>query len=439
MTRRIVLCTFILLICLPLPAKAKALRYTLKEAVEHALVANPSVEAKLLAMEKAKMDVGVATSYFLPTVSLISGRSKMHNEGGSGSSDEYSNITVTNGMRIGLSLFAGFAHLNNLQKSMLTVDVENARHGLARLELIGNIQLMFLNLLKAREDIKTVQESKKRIMTQLKAAQAFVKVGMAPYLNVLQNEVELARVRQEEIRAANTIRTAKVTLNKYLNYDTDVPVEYVGELSDYSGVVPYTEEEALQVSLYSRPDLIIAQKSVAVATKQSHITAGRYLPTVNFSFDSMRSRKDYNPDGYPFPNDYSRSYWNLGFNFSWEIFSGGGTTFALLGDRKAMASMRKDYENAMTTAKADVIKALLDIEAARELIATSRKGLEAAKESYAMADRRYQTNTGTITELLDAQVRLTEAEGYYSTALAEFQSARSRFFYNIGRENTGLD
>ena len=48
------------------------------------------------------------------------------------------------------------------------------------------------------------------------------------------------------------------------------------------------------------------------------------------------------------------------------------------------------------------------------------------------------TNIGTITDLVDAQVRLTEAERDASQALAGYHSARARFYFNIGRENPGL-
>ena len=431
-------CVFLVLLCLPLPAGAKTATYDLKQAVEYALEVNPSVESKLYALEKVRMDVGVAQSYMLPTVTLVSSLSKMTNSGGAGTSEDYSNKSRGSGIRVSQSLFAGFSHLNNLIRTMLAVDAEQARHRQAKLELITNVQLQFLNLLKSREDMKTVLDSKKRIITQLKAAEAFVKVGMAPYLNVLQNEVELSKVNQQEIRTQNAIRNAEVMLNRYLGYDTGDAISYVGDLRDFNGVVGYTEEEAIHTSMYSRPDLIIAQKSVAMAIKQSHATAGRYLPAVNLSYDSMRSKKDYSD--YPYTNnDYSRSYWNIGVNVSWEIFAGGNTTFTYLGDKKQIASLRKAYEDTMAGARAEVIRALLDIQAAKELIAASRKGIEAASESYAMANRRYSTNTGTITELLDAQVRLTEAEVAYSLSLTEYHSARARFFYHIGKENTGLE
>ena len=92
----------------------------------------------------------------------------------------------------------------------------------------------------------------------------------------------------------------------------------------------------------------------------------------------------------------------------------------------------------MSSARAEVIRSLLDIGAAKELIGASRAGVTAARESYDMANRRYLTNTGTITELLDAQLRLTQAENDESQAFHDFQAARSKFYYYIGQKNSNL-
>ena len=78
------------------------------------------------------------------------------------------------------------------------------------------------------------------------------------------------------------------------------------------------------------------------------------------------------------------------------------------------------------------------MKAADELIKATHVGLSAAKESYDMANRRYTTNTGTITELLDAQLRLTQAQNDESQALNDYHAARSKFFYYIGQKNPSL-
>ena len=415
----------------------RAASFTMEQAVSRALDVNPTIQSKLLVLEQARMNVGVAQSYFWPRVSIVASYNELQNrsEVQTYSSDNLSSKSWSQGWRLTLSLFAGFAHLNNVQKSLLQVDVEKARHRQARLELITNVQLQFLALLQAREDLATAEESVKRIRKQLEASEAFVRVDMAPYANVLQNRVELSRAQQEVIRCKNDIRNAEVQLNRYLGFSPHERITYAGRLQDFHGVVSYTEEQAIKTALYSRPDLIVAQKSVAVAYKDTHIAMGEFAPRVDASYEDTRFSKDYNDRRY---NDYPRSYWAIGLNFSWDIFSGGSAVFNTLAERNRARALQKDYEDAMAGARTDVIKAMLDMDAARELITTTRYGVDSARENYAMSQKRYMTNIGTITDLVDAQVRLTEAERDASRALADYHSARARFYFNIGQENPGL-
>ena len=226
-----------------------------------------------------------------------------------------------------------------------------------------------------------------------------------------------------------------VQLNRYLGFSPHERITYAGRLQDFHGVVSYTEEQAIKTALYSRPDLIVAQKSVAVAYKDTHIAMGEFAPRVDASYEDTRFSKDYNDRRY---NDYTRSYWAIGLNFSWDIFSGGSAVFNTLAERNRARALQKDYEDAMAGARTDVIKAMLDMDAARELITTTRYGVDSARENYAMSQKRYMTNIGTITDLVDAQVRLTEAERDASRALTDYHSARARFYFNIGQENPGL-
>ena len=429
------LCCFVLVASSPAQANAT---YTLEEAVLKALQVNPSIEAKQLLLEQAQMNVGVAQSYFWPHVSLVASASRVDNLNTveTYSSDDLTSKTRSQGLRVTLSLFAGFAHLSNLQKSLINVEVEKAQHDHARLELGCNVQLQFLQLLKLREDLKSAEAALERIQTQLKASEAFVRVGMAPYLNVLQNEVELSQAQQRMIRVRNDMRTTAIQLNRYLGLLPDETVNYTGSLSDLHGLITYSEEQAIDAALHARPDLRIAHKSVEAAFKDMHSAMSGFLPRVDANYDHFRTSKDYEDSRY---KDYTRKYWAAGLNFSWELFGGGSTAFSSLAERKRAQALGKSYEDAMSNARTEVIRALLDIETAQELIKTTRAGENAARESYEMANKRYLTNTGTITDLLDAQAKLVQAENDTSQALMESHAARSKFYFYIGVENPGLE
>ena len=417
------------------PSAPRQYTFTMGEAVAHAMEANPRLEARLRAVEQAKMQIGVAQSYFWPTGSFFYQNTNQENDGGMGSQDDASSRSHSNGIRLGLNLFSGFSHLNNLEQSRLTKDVESARHLSARQELIANVQLQFLQLLKLREDKNTLADARKRVEAQLAAAKAFVRVEMAPKLNVLQNEVELARLVQQEITTANDIRNTEVQLNHYLGLPPDQPVAYVGSLRDFSAVQDISEEDALNMAIRQRPDAIVALKSIAVAERQSLVTAGKFLPTVSVSYDKSYYSRNYDSMMY---KDYSRHYSTIGLSFNWPFFEGGGTSFQLLADRKRIAALRKEYEDTMSAIRTEVLRNMMDIDAARELVAASRKAVEAATEAYKMSETRYNTHIGTVIDLLDTQAKLTQAEGDHSQALTSFHSARAKFFYSIGMERPSL-
>lgn len=417
--------------------KGAAQTCTLAQAVERALKANPGLEAKRLSLESARMNVGVAQSFFWPRVSVIwsSNRLKNYEEVNTYNSDNLSSYNWNKGLRINYPLFVGFSHLSGLQKSILQKEMEEASQRQAALELISNVQMQFLQVLKSREDLKTAKDSIKRLETQLASAEAFVEMDMAPYLNVLQNRTDLASARQQVIRTQNDIRNAEVQLNRFLGLPDSEKVNYVGNLKDISTAVAITEEKAIAEALAKRPDLQMAQKSIEVAFKDMRIAMSSFLPRIDLNYDNMSTSKDYDDGHY---QGYTRYYWSAGITFSWELFSGGQGVFGTLAEKRRAESLRKSYEDAVNNARTEIIRTLMDIEAAKDLLKVSASGLKTAREGYEMALTRYETDTGTITELLDSQVRLTQAQNDVANAQYTLQVARSHLFFYLGRENAAL-
>ena len=429
------ICTALILCALFWTTQAAAREYTLGSAIERALRVNPTLEEKIHALESARMEIGVSQSAFWPRLSLVAGRNRLRNSGSYGSVDELSNTSTNSGLRATWSLFAGFAHLNNLQRARIEKDIaaEELRH--AELELIANIQMEFFLLLQARRDLRYVEDSIRRIKTQLEAAQSFSDVGMAPYVNVLQNKVELSQAQEQLITTRNAIRTSEMRLNRFLGHSPEEKVTYKGALEDYPRKDDYNEKKALELAGKNRPDIRIAQKSIQAAEKTMLATAGEALPQVDLTSDWMTSSRDYADRRY---TDYEREYWSVGVNITWPLFEGGRTAFGVARDRERVRGLRAAYRDTLAAARTDVLTALMDIRAAREVYQTALEGLKVAEETYAMASERYRGKVGTVTELIDAQTRLTEAETRISKALADFQSARAKLYFHMGLKNISL-
>lgn len=408
---------------------AYAQSFTLDGAINQALKANPTMEQQMHALERAKMDVGVAQSIFWPRATFVTQRNMLRNSGSVGDSNQLSSDEYSYGLRLTLSLFAGFQHLTALQQSLIQKEIAELTKRQAELELIANVKIMFFTYLQAKRDIRLAKDSIKRMETQLQASEAFVKEDLAPYVNVLQNKVELARGKEQLINAENTYNTSRIQLNQFLGYEPDKKIEYRGELEDFKMDSPFDEQKSMQLALNNRPDVQIAQKSVDVARKRMYQAAGQALPMVDLNYDNMKMGRDYTSNRY---EDYNRQYWTAGVTLTWPFFEGGRTVFGTLSEKKNMDAMAAAYKNTMDTARTDVLRSIMDLDAARKTYDTAKEAITSATESYAQARYRYDTGIGTITELMDSQTRLTEAETRCSMAMSTYQIAYARYLYYIG-------
>jgi outer membrane protein TolC len=76
--------------------------------------------------------------------------------------------------------------------------------------------------------------------------------------------------------------------------------------------------------------------------------------------------------------------------------------------------------------------ALLDLETSEKNIPTTRKAVEQGEENLRVSEERYKAQVTTITEVLDAQTRLSQARVNYFRAFYEHNLAKARLLRAIG-------
>ena len=128
-----------------------------------------------------------------------------------------------------------------------------------------------------------------------------------------------------------------------------------------------------------------------------------------------------------------REIWELGVALNWNIFDGGHKIAryreALASLQSAQAQMRSEE---LTIAQ-DVEQAYLNVGAADEQIQAARAAVAAADESFRLAQGRFDAGVGTILELTDAQLALTQAQSTEAQALANFHIAIATLERALGR------
>jgi outer membrane protein TolC len=406
---------------------------TMKDSVETALKYNPSILAAKEALMASDYAIKAAKAAFGPAMSTQYGYTRLDERpmsmgGYVGTRDNWElNFNVYQ------PLFTGFNLLTNYEKSILQNEQAASQIENAELQLTVAVQDAFLQLLQARENVRSAEDALVRLRSQLKVNTAFYEVGLRPKLDMLQAEVDVATAEQLLLAAKNNVDTLTAQLNTLIGKDVHVEVEYVGSL----GYFPFTLslEDCLERAAKNRPDLRIARRAVEVAEKDTVLAAVPYYPQVGANFNYIRSGEGPLVDGDEY---HTPSEWNAQVGMKWTFFEWGKTYYGEKQAQKNVSRLMQEYQNLENEAVFDVKKNFLQIEETEKRIAAARQGLIAAKESYRMAVARYEAQVGTNTDVLDAQSAQTLAEASVNGALSAYERAVAGLYGAIGEKNPEL-
>ena len=406
--------------------------FDLERCVKRALDQNPSMVAIRAQLKGAEYGTYSALGDFGPSLSGSYGWT--HYDRKYTTSGEHSDWVGS--LSATQPVFHGFALLASYQKARLSEESAAATLSNVELTLIQNVQSNFLSLLKARMDVKSAEDSVARLESQLQVISAFYDVGLKPKAEVLDAEVDLASARQGLLTARNNVSTQEAQLNTLLNIPLQTEVEYVGELKH----IPFGLDlkECLDRAYAKRPDLVIGQKSVEIAEKDSTIALSRFYPSVDGSWDYVNRGTDSDLSGGGTYTYRASEYWTAGVTASMSLFESGSDFFAARQASETVKQIQAELENTRLNAGFEVKRSLLNIQEAADRIAVAEKSVAAAEEAYRMAVARYQAQVGTNTDVLNAQGRLTSSEAQLSQAMADHGTAVSALYVAMGEKNHGL-
>lgn len=409
-------------------AQDTSLSFTLEQAVNRGLQANPQIAAAQAQILGAEFGQKSARGAFGPALSAKYGMSWDEKPIAGGDKE-----TWTLNINVSQPLFTGWRLLSNHQRARLFREQSETLLAATELQLVLTIQQQFLSLLTARENVRSAQDSVVRLQSQLQRAQAFFDVGLYPRLDVLSVEVELARAEQNLLVAENNVQTQIARLNTLLNLGLETPVEYVGELL----YLPYQPDlqDCLDRAFANRPDIALALKAEEIAGKDSTLAASSFYPQLSANLDYYRRGNDPGVSG-----DASRPdpWWTASVGMQWEIFEWGKTRYAYEQSRQNEARLREETANTRLEASFLVKSLYLKLQETSARIAVSRKAVEEAREAFRVAQARYQAQVGTNNDVLNEQARLTRSEADLTEAMADYQLTLAQLFAAMGEQNPGL-
>jgi len=407
----------------PVPPAERAVGrvLTIDECIAIALEAQPSIQATLYDYAAARARVREAFAPLLPQLSGSASATR------SSSTVPSTSTTTGRTVTVAVSRQPADTFLAQVQLSQLLFDfgktlaatqvarklAEVSAEGveLQRQLIALTVKEAYANILLAQRLIRVQEQALERAELNLSSAKGFFDVGTQPQSTVVRAEVDVANAKVDLINARNALRTARVALNTAMAVDASTQTD----IKDNLEYEPTTiDRAALRAeALRQSPEYRQARLQSSAAEARVQVASRNFLPNVSGTGAYGGSQLELNPN------------WSLGLVFSWNIFDGGNLIAAYEEAKANLGAASARVRVAELT--------LIAVEAAQERIQAARVLIASAQENFRLAQGRFDVGVGTILELTDAQLALTQASNTEAQALADYRIALAQLDRAAGR------
>jgi len=409
-------------------AEADTLYLTVEKAVEIAVANNPDVRRAQLGSELLDKQIEVAKSGGLPQLNATAGYSDNFTIASQLLPGEIfgqeGQIPVQFGTRFGINagLEASQVIYNrSIKTNLKKLDLAKSN---VRLQSLSTMEDLVYNVIQIYIQYQTTAKNKEILISNRDRVDQLVSISQAQFENGIIKKLDVDQIKVNRNNLITEISNLDISLEQLTNYlrfylslNTDQAIVLTEEL-DNDVRFPLANELLLHENINYR--LLNNQKTLAQFDDEV-IKAGKY-PTLsayaNYSYTGQANKLNFKSENY---TGFRNGIWGL--TASINIFDGFATKRKLEENKIARAQMDLDLLQLENAINLEYNNAVTNIRQNDILISNQLDNMDLAKEVYDITKMSYQEGVAPLTELLNAETGLKEAQSQYLTALINFKLA----------------
>lgn len=391
-------------------------KWTLEEAVAHAIENNISIKQSELELDLTEIDKDDAIGRFLPS---LNGNASITSNTGANINpvtNSFENTTFTSfttGFQSNVTLFDGLRNIRQLQRAKMQQIA--AQYNLSQIkdDIALFVANSYLQILFEKENLKIIQDQIEVTKQQLERTNELVDAGVVPRGDLLEIKSTLANDEQRIVRAENQIRIALISLAQtllikdYENFDI-VDTDY--ELPA-STILNQSVSDVIEKAKESRFEIKIADQNLDLAEKDLQIARGAYYPTIS-AFAGYNTRWT---DNDFFNRDFTTQlYENDGTFFGAQlqvpIFNGLGVRNNVKRSKINIERANFQKEQAELDLESNVYQAYTDAQGAFKAYEAAIVAEEAQEQAYDYSKERFEVGIINSFEFSQALLRYENAQ-----------------------------
>jgi outer membrane protein TolC len=290
--------------------------------------------------------------------------------------------------------------------------------------LVNNVKKTYYGILQSESALENVRDEVKSYRELDRVTGEYVLQQVVLKSDHLQVQTRLAKAEYEALDLTNRLSTQKEQLNKLLGRDllTDFSVGPVAEATIFEYDISSSRRRALE----QRPEPSEARLKIEQAKLDKRLKKSEYIPDVSVGFTALGLRN--------FDEVVPRNIASVGVVMSWEPFDWGRK-------KRQLAEKSKTIEQAENSLKETEDQILIEIgdkfrrlQQTQQALRVARLNQDAEREALRVTQGRYRFEAALLTEVLQSQAKLADANNQYQQALLSFWTAKAELEKALGQE-----
>ena len=426
------------LLLIPFCADAQSQVITLEQALEIALSENVSVKVADLEIKRSEYAKKGAYAALYPQIDLTGSYQRtikkqvmyMTMNGQSMGIEVGKSNTINAGASAAMPVVN--AQLwGSLKLSALDVElaVEKARS--SRLEMVTQVKNAYYAVLMAKEAFNVYKDVYENAVLNLEETQKKFDAQKTSEFELVRAKTSVANAVPNVYNAESSVILALWQLKAVLGVDLDMDLDVAGKLEDHSQQMFYDIHQHDSVSL----DNNTTMKQLAIQMEQlaQNIKLQKFanIPSLalafNFSYMSMA-------DDISFKEFPWTPYSTVGLSLNIPIFAGGKRYQAIRQAKNQHQQVQLQVANTERQLKIAIRQSLNSMEMNMKSYYAAQTAAESAQKAYDIAAASYKLGRGTLLDLNDAQLALTQSQLAKSQAVYNFLAAKAQLEQTLGND-----
>ena len=314
------------------------------------------------------------------------------------------------------------------KQTAMDLILEQARA--SKIDMRKQVTDAYFNILLAEASLKVLQQSIDNSKETLRTVKTSYEQGLSSEYDYIRAQVQVNNLNPSYLSAKNGVDLAKLQLKMLLSIPMEQEIGIKEELVDYEDNLKLLEKYENDRATEYNSTLRQLDLNIQSLQHTLKMTKYQHLPTLSAfgQYAYQTQAEDFKFQDYKWVSSAA-----VGLTLSIPIFNGNTIINQTKQAEMSLKELQLQRDYTSEAQNLQVTSALDNMRTANEQLLVNKEAIAQAEKGYDIAKVRYNTGVGTILELNDSELALTQSRLNYQQALYDYLTAEAQLEQVLGR------